>query len=204
MNRRTIRILFLDIGGVLLTNGWSGSSRKKAAVQFGFDFEETEDRHQLFAGLLEEGGITLDEYLRHVVFFRERDFSVDEFRRFMFSCSRPHQETIELMRGVKDRHGIRVAAINNESRELTRQRIDSFGLGSLCDFFVSSCYVGVRKPDERIYRLALNLADVEPGEAVYVDDRPGLAEVAAGLGMNVIVHKSLEETRGALAGMGLS
>ncbi len=201
---QTIRILFLDIGGVLLSNGWDGSSRREAAGKFGIDFEEMERRHQLFAAILEEGGISLDEYLKRVIFFHERDFSEDEFRQFMFSRSWPHPEAIDFMRELKSRHAIRVAAINNESRELARHRIDSFGLALLFDFFVTSCYAGIRKPDERIYRLALDLACVEPGEAVYIDDRPALAEVAGRLGINAIVHESLAQTRSALTTLGLS
>jgi putative hydrolase of the HAD superfamily len=87
--KRTIPIttLFLDIGGVLLTDGWVHEYRKLAARTFNLDLEEMENRHHLTFDTYEEGKLTLEEYLRRVVFYEERSFTPAQFRKFMFAQS---------------------------------------------------------------------------------------------------------------------
>lgn len=199
-----IKTLFLDIGGVLLTNGWDRHARRAAAKKFGIDHEEMEERHHLTFAIYEIGHMTLGEYLRRAVFYQKRDFSFEEFRLFMFSLSQPYPEAIGLMQELKERNSLRVAAVSNEGRELTQYRIASFGLDSICDFFVTSSFVGMRKPDANMFRLALDLANTAPEQAAYVDDRPALVESAAGLGFNGVVHFSTEQTRHRLAELGIS
>ncbi len=199
-----IKTLFLDIGGVLLTNGWDRHSRRAAAEKFGIGHEEMEERHHLTFAVYEIGHMTLGDYLRRAVFYQKRDFSFEEFRLFMFSQSQPYPETIGLMRELKERNSLRVAAISNEGRELTQFRIASFGLDTICDFFVTSGFVGMRKPDANMFQLALDLANTAPDQAVYVDDRPAFVEMAAGMGFNGVVHISLEDTRDRLAELGIS
>ncbi len=200
----TIGVMFLDIGGVLLTNGWDSEMRRQAAERFGLDYADMNTRHRNAFPTLEKGKITLDEYLARVVFHRDRPFSAGEFREFIFSRSRPYPEMIDLFRRVKARHGLTVAALSNESRELTEYRVRTFGLGSLFDFFVASCFVHLRKPDARIYRLALDLAQIPPEQAVYVEDRRGSAEKARALGIHAIRHAGYESTRSSLEALGLS
>lgn len=198
-----ITALFLDIGGVLLTNGWDRRSRALAAEKFGLDREEVDERHHLTFDTYEEGKLTLDEYLKRTVFHRPRPFGPEEFKEFIFAQSRPFPQTIALMSALKARHRLKVATVSNEGRELTVHRIRTFGLGGLVDFFVSSCFVHFRKPDEDIYRIALDIAQADPARTVYIDDRPLFVEVARGLGIRGIVHAGYEPTRAALAGMGL-
>ena len=50
-----------------------------------------------------------------------------------------------------------VATLNNESCELNEHRIKKFKLRELFSIFFTSCYLGVRKPDEKIYQLALGI-----------------------------------------------
>ncbi len=199
-----ITTLFLDIGGVLLTNGWGHESRQRAAEEFDLDFSEMQDRHHLTFDTYEVGKLSLDEYLSRVVFFRERSFTREDFREFMFGCSRPIPEMLELVRSLKDRHGVEIAAVSNEGRELTEHRIRAFDLKSIFDFFISSCFVHIRKPDRDIYRLALDVAQVEPENVVYVDDRAMFVQVAEGMGIPGIHHRGARSTRTALASMGLT
>ncbi len=198
-----IKALFLDIGGVLLTNGWDRNARRKAAESFGLDHEDMEERHHLTFTTYEEGKLSLEQYLNRVVFNTERSFSRQEFRRFMFSQSQPFPDNLELFRRLKERHGLKVVAVSNEGRELTEHRIRSFSLDTLIDFFISSCFVHFRKPDEDIYRIALAASQVDPGQVVYVDDRRLFVEVAAAEGIRGVHHTGLERTRSALADMGL-
>jgi putative hydrolase of the HAD superfamily len=198
-----ITTLFLDIGGVLLTNGWDHNTRIRAAEKFGLVYDEMNERHHLTFDTYEEGKLSLDEYLNRVVFYQERSFSREEFKDFMHDQSRPFSEMIELMRAIKTRYGLRVAAVSNEGRELTMYRVQQFRLGTFIDFFVSSCFVHCRKPDEDIYRIAVDIAQVHPEQVVYIDDRPMLVEVARGLEINGIIHTSYEATRTSLEGLGL-
>jgi putative hydrolase of the HAD superfamily len=199
-----ITTLFLDIGGVLLSNGWDRRSRREAAEKFGLDYNEMDERHHLTFGTYEEGKLTLEEYLSRAVFYEERPFSRDSFIMFMFAQSHPYPDMIDLVRRLKERYGLKVIAVSNEGRELTEYRIKRFELGTFIDCFVSSCFVHVRKPDYDIYRIAMDVAQVACGEAVYIDDRDMFVEVARCLGIQGIVHKDLVSTREALAALGLS
>ena len=200
----SITTLFLDIGGVLLTNGWDHNIRKGAADKFGLDYEEMDERHHLTFDTYEEGKLSLDGYLNRVVFYQERSFSREEFKAFMYAQSQPFPEMIELIRGLKSQHGLEIAAVSNEGRELTMYRVQQFNLGSVIDFFISSCFVHYRKPDEDMYRIALDIAQVSPERVAYIDDRAMFVEVARGLGIEGIIHTGYDTTRTALEGLGLS
>jgi putative hydrolase of the HAD superfamily len=199
-----ITTLFLDIGGVLLTNGWDHDARRSAAGKFGLDYNEMDERHHLTFDTYEEGKLGLDEYLDRIVFYQERQFSPEQFKDFMFAQSHPFSEMIDLVRGLKTRYGLHVAAVSNEGRELSVYRVQKFELGSFIDFFISSCFVHFRKPDLDLYRIALDIAQVRPEQVLYIDDRPMFVEVAQGLGIEGILHAGFEATRIALESRGLS
>jgi putative hydrolase of the HAD superfamily len=198
-----IAALFLDIGGVLLTNGWDHHMRKHAAETFGLDYEEMNERHHLTFDTYEEGKLSLDTYLSRLVFYEPRSFSPEEFRSFMFAQSQPYQDMIDLIKALKARYGLKVAAVSNEGRELTIHRIQTFHLQTLIDFFISSCFVHFRKPDEDIYRIALDISQVSPEKTVYIEDRDMFVDVAEALGIQGILHQDLESTRQALEELGL-
>lgn len=199
----SITTLFVDIGGVLLTNGWDRNARQRAAQAFELDMEKMNERHHLTFDTYEEGKLSLGEYLDRVVFHEERPFSRDEFRSFMFAQSEPYPEMIDLIRDLKAEHGLKIAAVSNEGRELTVHRIERFGLGEFIDFFVCSCFVHFRKPDEDIYRMALDVAQVSPAQVAYVEDRAMFVEVAMQLGIHGIQHTGYQSTRQALEAYGL-
>jgi putative hydrolase of the HAD superfamily len=199
-----ITTLFLDIGGVLLTNGWDHTARRNAAEKFGLDYEEMNDRHHMTFDAYEVGKLSLQKYLELVVFYRPRSFSREEFREFMFEQSRPLPSVFDLFLQLKRRHRLTVAAVSNEGRELTEYRVRQFNLRTLIDFFISSCFVHFRKPDGDIYRLALDCAQARPESVAYIDDRPLFVEVAQGLGIHGIVHQNPEATRSALEALGLA
>ena len=199
-----ITTLFLDIGGVLLTNGWDRNIRLRAAEKFGLDHEEMNERHHLTFDTYEAGKLSLDEYLNRIVFYQERSFPREDFKKFMYDQSKPFPEMIELMRGLKTRHNLQIAAVSNEGRELTTYRVQQFKLGTFIDFFVSSCFVHYRKPDEDIYRVALDISQVKPEQVVYIDDREMFVEVAHGLGIAGIRHTTYETTKKSLEELGLN
>ncbi len=203
MSSTKITTLFLDIGGVLLTNGWDGAARRLAALKFDLDLPEMDERHHLTFDTYEAGKLTLDEYLARVVFHEERSFTRDEFREFMFDQSKPYPDMIDLVRDIKARHGLKTAAVNNEGRELSLHRIKTFNLDSFIDCFISSSFVHYRKPDADIYRTALDVVQAAPSQVLYLDDRAMFVDVARGLGINGIHHQSYETTKAAMESFGL-
>lgn len=203
MTKKPIVALFLDIGGVLLTNGWSRDLRKRAADKFGVDYEDMDERHNLTFGTYEEGKLSLDQYLNRVVFFKDRPFTREDFKAFMFAQSEPMPEMIEFVCQLKQTYKLKIAAVSNEGRELTIYRVNKFNLKRFIDFFIASCFVHFRKPDEDMYRIALDCAQVPPEEVIYIDDRAMFVEIAQGLGIQGIVHTGFESTRKKLKEMGL-
>jgi len=198
-----ITALFLDIGGVLLTNGWSHEARKHAAKTFALDLDEMEDRHHLTFDTYEEGKLMLDQYLDRVVFYQKRSFTRAQFRKFMFAQSKPFPDMIELVRQLKSKYGLKIAVVSNEGRELNAHRIGTFKLNSFVDFFISSCFVHFRKPDEDIFRMAMDIAQVPVKEVIYVDDRAMFVQIARSLGIHGIHHTDYKSTRAKLAAFGL-
>ena len=203
MAGRQITHLFLDIGNVILTNGWDRRIRQQAAAVFELDYEEMNERHHLTFDTYEEGKLTLPEYLNRVVFYEKRSFTPEDFRSFVFAQSKPIPEMIDMIRSLKIKYGLKVASVSNEGRELTTHRIHAFRLTDFVDFFISSCFVRCRKPDADIYRIALDIAQVDPSQVAYVEDREMFVDVAGGLGIRGIVHRDYVSTRASLASLGL-
>jgi putative hydrolase of the HAD superfamily len=198
-----ITTLFLDIGGVLLTNGWDHHARKRAAKNFKLELAEMEDRHHLTFDTYEEGKLTLEEYLGRVVFYQKRPFTRAQFRRFMFAQSKPYPEMIELVAQLKLLHGLKIAVVSNEGRELNAYRIRKFKLDGFVDSFISSSFVHLRKPDVDIFRLALDISQASPRQVVYIDNTPMFVRIAERLGIRSILHTDYKSTRAKLASFGL-
>ena len=198
-----IRHVFFDIGGVLATNGWDREQRKVAIAKFGLDEAEFQTRHEEMVGPLEQGQISLDEYLDIAVFHEPRSFSRDEFRNFIFEQSKPFPETIEIARAVANGCTYWVMTMNNESEELNRHRICAFGLDEFFDAFLSSCWLGLRKPARRFYDRALGISEARPAESVFIDDRPQNLAPAEQLGMHTIHYQNAEQLADDLRKIGV-
>jgi putative hydrolase of the HAD superfamily len=199
-----ITALFLDVGGVLLTNGWDHTMRERAANRFQLDRGDLDERHHLTFDTYEEGKLSLDDYLSRVIFYEPRPFTRDEFRQFMFSQSQPFPEMIDLIRDLRSRYGLKIVVVSNEGRELATYRIDKFHLAEIVDFFIVSAFVHFRKPDADIFKMALDVAHVPPDRVAYVEDRAMFVDVARGLGIRGIHHTGYDSTRAALAALGLT
>ncbi len=202
-NAQPIDALFLDIGGVLLTNGWGHQFRELDAKVFDLDLAEINERHKLTVETYEIGKLTLEEYLNLVVFYRERTFSLAEFQKFMFEQSKPYPKMIELIRKLKGKYKLKIVVVSNEGRELNEYRIRNFKLDELVDSFISSCYVHVRKPDADIFRIALDTAQVPAKRIAYIENNPMFVQIAEGLGIKCILHTDYKSTCAKLASLGL-
>jgi putative hydrolase of the HAD superfamily len=196
-----IRVLFWDVGGVLLSNAWDHEERDLALTHFRLDRTEFDVRHRELVPAFEEGRLSLDDYLERSVFYQPRAFTREDFKRFMFSLSKPKTGVLEIARELSSKYF--TATINNESRELNQYRIETFGLADCFELFVSSCFVGIRKPDERIYRLALDLVQYAAEECCFIDDRPGNIEAAVKVGMKAVQMKDPAQLRRDLQGVGV-
>jgi putative hydrolase of the HAD superfamily len=193
-----ITTLFWDIGGVILTNGWDRGSRREAASVFQFDWEEFQDRHELSFPAFDSGMITLNEYLDRTLFYRSRQFTREEFTAFMFAQSKEYPESRAVLDCVARSGKYLVGAINNEPLELNEYRIEAFQLRRDFLVFFSSCYVRCRKPEELIFRVALEVTQRPPGQCVFIDDRPLNLENPRRLGMNVIHYQNAQQLRADL------
>jgi putative hydrolase of the HAD superfamily len=200
---KKISHLFVDVGGVLLSDGWDHHARHRAADHFKLDFNGMEERHRITDGVYEEGRLSLHEYLNRVVFYKEQPFSRAEFRSFMFAQSTPFPEMIALAVRLRANHGLKITVVSNEARELNAHRIRKFKLDRFVDSFVSSCFVHIRKPDEGIYRLALDISQAKPEQVVYLENTAMFIEIAAAMGIRGILHTDYATTRAKLAEFGL-
>lgn len=199
-----VNTLFWDNGGVILTNGWDRSARRAAVEKFHLDWEDFADRHELMLSAFETGKISLDEYLQRTVFYRQRAFTIAEFKEFMFSQSQPFPESLEFLRRLAGAEDFIMAALNNESREINEYRIAQFRLRDYFEAFFSSCYLGLRKPDPKIYHLALEITQRQPAQCVMIDDRGLNLECARELGMHTIQFENVSQLQQELGKLGIN
>ncbi len=198
------RAIFWDVGGVLLSNAWDHTERAAALKRFGLDEDEFRVRHEPVVAAFERGKITLDEYLDQTVFYRPRPFTRAEFRDFMFGLTKPFPEVLAFAGALSSSGKYFMGTINNESRELNNYRIEEFGLRKIFRAFFSSCFVGLRKPEGDIYRLALEVTQRKGEECCFIDDRTANLEGAASLGMRTIEMKTLAQLQAELGELGVA
>jgi putative hydrolase of the HAD superfamily len=199
-----IQAIFWDVGGVLLSNAWDRHERLAAIEHFHLDEEEFEDRHAMVVSSFERGKITLEEYLDRTVLYRARPFTRDAFKEFMFSLSQPIPEVLGFAQSLANSGKYFMSTINNESRELNLYRIEKYNLRKVFRLFVSSCFVGLRKPEQGIYHLALEITQIPPQQCCFIDDRPLNLEAAAQFGMHTIEMQTLDQLRKELEKLGVN
>lgn len=195
---KKIDTLFVDIGGVVLTNGWDHKIREKAISAFHLEMDEFDLLHKEYYNLHECGILSLSEYLDKTIFYKKRDFSKNDFENFMKEQSKPYPDMLEYLKEIKKEHNLKVIALSNEGRELAKYRIHTFDLKSLFDAFIVSCFVGFQKPDPRIYQLTLDVTESDKESLIYIDDRSNLVQAAANFKIHGILHTTLESTKNEL------
>lgn len=199
-----ISTILWDVGGVLLTNGWDHLERAAVLKKFQLDSDAFEQRHELANDPWEKGLITAEEYLLRTVFYEPRPFTQADFLQAMKERSvlLPHT-AMRILRELAASEEIELAMLNNEARELNDYRIERFELGRYFDSFFSSCYVGLRKPDQKIFDLALDVLQRDPEEVVFIDDRQGNCDAAGTLGIHGIRYIDEAQCVQALERLGL-
>jgi putative hydrolase of the HAD superfamily len=180
-------VVLFDIGGVLLTNGWDHRERAAVVEQFHLDGADLEARHLKAFEPWERGEITLEEYLDAVVFYAPRDFSRDEFSAAI--CAQSKQLTdgaMCILEELAASDKCMIGSLNNEARETHEFRVATFGLRQFLPFTFTSCYMGLRKPDPKIYNRALGILGKAPGRSLFIDDRLENVAAAQAVGIKAI------------------
>jgi len=199
-----VKVLFFDVGGVLLTNGWDRRSRRLACETFDLDWEDFQDRHEFVSPEFETGRLTMAEYLRRTVFYRQREFTEAEFVGFMKQQSAAMPDSLAVLGELTNSGEYLLATLNNESRELNDYRIETFGLRGYFSMFLSSCYLGMKKPDEEIYRVAVDITQHQPEQCVFIDDRELNLECANLAGIHPIHFNNADQLRTSLGEVGVA
>ncbi len=183
-----IKVIFWDIGGVLLTNGWDPEERARVLHELGVNLADYESRHDAANFFWERGLSTAREFFRKTVFHPNqpaREFSYDDlWERVCGESKMLHPGSFEVLRSLSGRY--KLATLNNESRELNEYRLDAFGLRACFDFFICSGYVHEMKPHPDIYRAALEIAGVPAARTLFIDDKQENCDTALSLGMRAI------------------
>ena len=197
-------VILFDVGGVLLTNGWDSHERALVTEHFHLDLPQLEERHRGIYGKWERGLITRNDYLDAVVFHEPRNFTHDEFFAFMLTQSQwlPNG-AIGTLRQIAASNKWMVGALNNEARETNEYRFTEFGLREYFSVTLSSCYLGLGKPDPAIYRRALDILGRPAERILFVDDRAENVAGAVRAGMQAIQFKNEEQLQSEFARLGV-
>jgi putative hydrolase of the HAD superfamily len=200
-----ISTILWDVGGVLLTNGWDHLERSAVLQHFGLDSAPFEQRHELANDPWEKGFMTAEQYLLQTVFYEPRPFTPAAFLEQMKLRSQvlPHG-AMRILQELAASEEVELAMLNNEARELNDYRIERFALGLYFDVFLSSCYLGLRKPDAKIFELALDVLQRDAEEVAFIDDREGNCEAAEALGIHAIRYQDEAQCVQALERLGLT
>lgn len=197
-------VILFDVGGVLLTNGWDHGERAAAAVKFGLDGEELEARNAKVYAAWESDEIDRNQYLDAAVFYEPRNFSPGEFFEFILAQSKLLPcGALEILKEISASNQYLVGALNNEARETNDFRFGKFGLRRYFKVALSSCYVGLRKPDPAMYRRALDILGSDPGRTLFIDDRQENVDGAVGVGMKAIRFTGADGLRSELEKLGV-
>jgi len=197
-------VILFDVGGVLLTNGWDHRERAAAMEHFHLDPAAFESRHVALYDAWERDAIAVEAYLDATVFYEPRSFTRDEFFAFMLAQSKPQPNgALGILRELADSGKYLLGALNNEARETNRYRFDRFGLREMFEVALSSCYLGLRKPEPAMYRRALDILGGPAERILFIDDREENVAGAAAAGMKTVRFEGADAWRLELVSLGV-
>lgn len=200
-----IRAIYWDIGGVLLTNGWDHEERARVLEQFSIPREEYEARHEEANDRWEKGELSDEEFLKETVFFKPRSFTPADF----IGAIRAQSKWLpggakDVIAALRRKNSVQLAMLNNESGALNDYRIATFGLTEFFDAFFCSAYIGMRKPDPRMFRAGAEMLHLKPEECAFIDDRENNCRAAAEVGMHALQYRDEASLRKRLGELGVS
>jgi putative hydrolase of the HAD superfamily len=198
-----ITAIFFDIGGVILSNGWSEPERRRVVESFNLDYAAFDRRHIQVIDAFDYGHMDLETYLLWTVFYEPRTFSAQDFFHEIQRIMQPMPETLQVTEELRDSGKYLLATLNNEPGEINLYRIQHFGLPKIFSVFFSSCYLGVRKPQKGIFQKALQITQRQPEECLFIDDVLMNVEAAQDLGMHAIHFLNAAQLRESLKQIGV-
>lgn len=154
---------------------------------------EVHGEHPLFA--LERGEISETQFAQRIEPSLDPGFDVVRLRTLFFEHIQTNEPMVAYAAELR-RRGVRTALLTNNVREwepLWRGKLPE--IDAIFEVVVDSAFVGLRKPDPRIYELTLErLGDGVRGEdCVFVDDLDVNCEAAGALGMRSVRFEDADQ-----------
>jgi putative hydrolase of the HAD superfamily len=197
-------VILFDVGGVLLTNGWDHAERTETLEYFHLDRAAFEARHIAPYDAWERGAISLKAYLDTTVFYEPRSFSCEEFFAFMLAQSKLLPDgALGILGELAASENYLLGALNNEARETNEYRFKEFGLRARVNVALSSCYLGLRKPELAIYKRVLDILGRPAERILFIDDRQENVAGAREVGMSAVRFESADSLRRELWSLGV-
>jgi putative hydrolase of the HAD superfamily len=157
-----------------------------------FRLERGEITEVAFLELLSEG---LEPLLGHRP-------ELHRFREIYFEALNPNEPMIALMRELKE-SGMRMAMLTNNVREWEPLWRSMLPVDEIFEFVVDSGFVGVRKPESRIYEMVVERLSLPAEACLFVDDVEVNCSGAERAGMSAVHFRDNEqaiaEIRSAIA-----
>jgi putative hydrolase of the HAD superfamily len=192
------------VGGVLLTNSLDQPARAAVIEHFHLDLAQFEALNLAYYDAWERASISLTEYLNATVFYQPRSFYSDEFFAAICAQSKPQPDgALGILAELAASNQYLLGALNNEARETNEYRFDCFELRKFFRVALSSCYLGLRKPEPAIYHRALDILGRPAERVLFIDDRPENVASATAAGIKAIRFEGAEALRRELVSLGV-
>jgi epoxide hydrolase-like predicted phosphatase len=197
---RPLRAVISDFGGVLtnrLVEAFAAFQDESgiSMEQLGRGMQRVAERdgeYPLFR--LERGEVTEQQFLDDLRWALEPELGhrpkLHRFREIWFEALHGNEPMLDIMRQLRDR-GYRMAILTNNVREWEALWRAKLPVDEIFELVVDSAWVGLRKPDPKIYELTVaRLGGVEPSDCLFVDDNELNVEAARQLGMTAVHFNS--------------
>ena len=198
-------VILFDVGGVLLTNGWDRCERSMVLDRFHLDHAEFETRHLIAIDAWERDAISAREYLDATVFYAPRNFTQQDFLEAIFSVSTLLPDgALSILQELSASGKCMLGTLNNEAREPNEYRLRRFDIRKYVSVTLSSCYLGLRKPQPEIYRRALDILGRPAERVLFIDDRQENVTGAEAAGMKGLRFEGEATLRRKLQELGVA
>jgi len=198
---KDIKAVIFDWGGVLIENPAEGLMRYFSAA-LGVEEDEYTAIHLKYFRDFMRSSINECQFWEKVCAELDVNKPDEDFlwSRAFESVYQPREPMFELVTSLK-RAGYKTALLSNTEMPCVeffhRQEYTMF------DVTVFSCIEGVKKPQRRIYEIALARLGCEPREAVMIDDIARCVQGARAVGINAIHFQSVEQVKEELSRMAI-
>lgn len=204
----TVRAVIFDFGGVFVDSPFAAATDAAAAlgvdpdvmldIVFGsYDLDTDHAWHRL-----ERGEIPLEEARQAIMAASTAEGGplLDPFELLMaLGGGGLRDDMVDFVRDARGA-GLSTAILTNNAQEFAAFWRPMLPLDELFDDVVDSSFVGMRKPDPRIFELSLERLGVTADEAVFIDDAPGNVAGAEKVGLStVLIGSQRSDVPAALA-----